>query len=45
MQDTIERLFARNLYADITRGLFLVRGENILLLGEIVGLQLLDSKR
>ena len=36
LQDTVERLFAKNLYADITRGLFLVRGENVLLLGEIV---------
>jgi len=36
LQDTVERLFARNLYADIQRGLFLVRGENVLLLGEIV---------
>lgn len=35
LQDTIERLFAGKLYADITRGLFLVRGENVLLLGEI----------
>lgn len=37
LQDTIERLFVQNLYADIERGLFLVRGENVLLLGEIVG--------
>lgn len=36
LQDTIERLFVQNLYADIDRGLFLVRGENVLLLGEIV---------
>ena len=35
LQDTIERLFVQNLYADIERGLFLVRGENVLLLGEI----------
>lgn len=32
----MERLFAQNLYADVDRGLFLVRGENVLLLGEIV---------
>jgi U6 snRNA-associated Sm-like protein LSm1 len=37
LQDTIERFFVKNLYADIERGLFLVRGENVLLLGEIVG--------
>lgn len=35
LQDTIERLFVQNLYADIERGLFLVRGENVQLLGEI----------
>ena len=36
LQDTIERIFVRALYADITRGIFLVRGENVLMLGEIV---------
>ena len=36
LQDTVERLYAGNLYADIPRGIFLVRGENVLLLGEIV---------
>jgi len=36
LQDTIERLFVQNLYADIERGLFIVRGENVSLLGEIV---------
>ncbi|KAF2214905.1 hypothetical protein CERZMDRAFT_57422 [Cercospora zeae-maydis SCOH1-5] len=35
LQDTVERLFVQNFYADIDRGLFLVRGENVLLLGEI----------
>ncbi|KAL2351897.1 putative small nuclear ribonucleoprotein [Cryomyces antarcticus] len=35
LQDTVERIFAQNLYADIQRGVFLVRGENVLLLGEI----------
>ncbi|KAI9879418.1 MAG: SM-like, degradation of cytoplasmic mRNAs and positively regulates transcription initiation [Pleopsidium flavum] len=34
-QDTIERIFVQDLYADIPRGIFLVRGENVLLLGEI----------
>ena len=37
LQDTIERIFVEDLYADIGRGIFLVRGENVLLLGEIVG--------
>jgi hypothetical protein len=36
LQDTVERLFVQKLYADIDRGLFLVRGENVSLLGEIV---------
>lgn len=36
LQDTVERLYAGNLYADIPRGVFLVRGENVLLLGEVV---------
>ncbi|CCU77252.1 LSM1/small nuclear ribonucleoprotein [Blumeria hordei DH14] len=41
LQSTVERIFvppsgsAPGLFADIPRGLFLVRGENVLLLGEI----------
>ncbi|KAL1884371.1 hypothetical protein VTK73DRAFT_65 [Phialemonium thermophilum] len=42
LQSTVERVFvppgtnnSRGLYADIPRGIFLVRGENVLLLGEI----------
>ncbi|KAI4267712.1 MAG: hypothetical protein LQ337_008219 [Flavoplaca oasis] len=35
LQDTIERIFIEDIYADIPRGIFLVRGENVLLLGEI----------
>ena len=44
LQSTKERIYVapettpdqpRGLYADIDRGLFLVRGENVLLLGEI----------
>ncbi|KAL4876046.1 hypothetical protein BJY04DRAFT_200488 [Aspergillus karnatakaensis] len=35
LQDTIERMYAGSLYTDIPRGVFLVRGENVLLLGEI----------
>lgn len=38
LQDTIERIFVEDVYADIPRGLFLVRGENVLLIGEIVWL-------
>lgn len=36
LADTIERVFAQDVYADIPRGVFLIRGENVLLLGEIV---------
>ncbi|EGX47984.1 hypothetical protein AOL_s00081g311 [Orbilia oligospora ATCC 24927] len=35
LQDTIERLYSQNLYADVPRGCYIVRGENVLLLGEI----------
>lgn len=44
LQSTKERIFVppgtapdqpRGLYADVDRGMFLVRGENVLLLGEI----------
>ncbi|KAL8802504.1 MAG: hypothetical protein Q9223_006624 [Gallowayella weberi] len=35
LQDTIERIFVEEVYADVPRGIFLVRGENVLLLGEI----------
>ena len=35
-QDTVERIYAGKLYADIQRGIFIVRGENVLLLGEVV---------
>jgi hypothetical protein len=36
LQDTIERIFSRNRYFDVPRGLYLVRGENVVMLGEIV---------
>ncbi|KAL6717439.1 hypothetical protein ACLMJK_005354 [Lecanora helva] len=35
LQETIERIFVKEAYADISRGIYLVRGENVLLLGEI----------
>lgn len=38
LQDTVERIYAGNLYAEEHVGLYLVRGENVLLLGEIVSL-------
>ena len=45
LQDTIERIFVKGVYADISRGIFLVRGENVLLLGEIVCLQIMQARR
>ncbi|RAO66739.1 uncharacterized protein BHQ10_002751 [Talaromyces amestolkiae] len=35
LQDTVERIYSGNLYAEEHVGLYLVRGENVLLLGEI----------
>ncbi|KAF3914391.1 hypothetical protein ABW21_db0202988 [Orbilia brochopaga] len=35
LQDTVERLYSQDLYADVPRGCYIVRGENVLLLGEI----------
>lgn len=43
LQDTIERIFVQEVYADVVRGIFLVRGENVLLLGEIVRILLWQS--
>jgi U6 snRNA-associated Sm-like protein LSm1 len=36
LMDTVERLQSSNLWAEVPRGLFLIRGENVVLLGEIV---------
>lgn len=35
LQDTVERIYSGNMYAEEHVGLYLVRGENVLLLGEI----------
>jgi len=35
LQDTVERYFVQQYWADVPRGTYLVRGENVLLLGEI----------
>ncbi|KAI5819742.1 hypothetical protein BZA77DRAFT_142456 [Pyronema omphalodes] len=35
LQNTIERIYTDEMYADVPRGVFIVRGENVLLLGEI----------
>jgi U6 snRNA-associated Sm-like protein LSm1 len=36
MQQTVERIHVGKKFGDIPRGVFLVRGENVVLLGEIV---------
>lgn len=36
LQETMERIYVGNCYGDIPRGIFLIRGENVVLLGEIV---------
>ncbi|OLY82921.1 U6 snRNA-associated Sm-like protein LSm1 [Smittium mucronatum] len=35
LQDTIERVFIEGGYGNIERGIFIIRGENIILLGEM----------
>lgn len=39
LQDTIERIHVGEKYGDIPRGIFLVRGENMVLVGEIVRIE------
>ena len=34
-QDTVERIYHNDTFADMERGILLVRGENVVLLGEI----------
>ena len=34
LQDTIERIYVGDCYGDIDRGIYLVRGENVVLLGD-----------
>jgi len=36
LQDTIERIYVEDRYGDIPRGIYIVRGENVVLLGEVV---------
>ncbi|KAJ1343832.1 hypothetical protein BSLG_000087 [Batrachochytrium salamandrivorans] len=35
LQDTVERTFIDKTYSDVYRGVFAIRGENVVLLGEI----------
>lgn len=39
LHKTIERIHVGNDYGDIPRGIFIIRGENVVLLGEIVCIQ------
>jgi LSM domain len=36
LEDTVERIYHENAFAESWRGLYLIRGENVVLLGEIV---------
>ncbi len=36
LEDTVERIYSGNAFAEKWCGLFLIRGENVVLLGEIV---------
>lgn len=36
LEDTVERIYHGNVFAESWHGLFLIRGENVVLLGEIV---------
>lgn len=38
LEDTVERIYHGNAFAEHWHGLFLIRGENVVLLGEIVRL-------
>ncbi|KAI0932249.1 hypothetical protein AcW1_000577 [Taiwanofungus camphoratus] len=35
LEDTVERIYYQDLFAEAWRGLFLIRGENVVLLGEV----------
>ncbi|KAJ2083168.1 hypothetical protein H4R24_000998 [Coemansia sp. RSA 988] len=37
LQDSLERIYVGDAYGDIERGVFIIRGENVVLLGEIDG--------
>ena len=45
LQGTIERIHVGNEYGDIPRGIYLVRGENVALCGEIVSAYLSLSQQ
>ena len=35
LENTLERIYHEDAYADIRRGVYLIRGENVVLLGEV----------
>lgn len=35
-QDTVERIFVGNSFVDVPKGIYLIRGENVVMLGEVV---------
>ncbi len=41
LENTIERIYVKDKYGDIPLGLFLIRGENVVLLGDIVSEKIL----
>lgn len=43
LQDAIERIFVGDIYGDIYAGICVIRGENVVLLGEIVFLNTRDD--
>lgn len=44
LEETIERIYSKDHYADKYVGLYLIRGENVVLLGEIVRLPRLSLR-
>ena len=36
LEDTVERIYYGDVFAETWKGLFLIRGENVVLLGEVV---------
>lgn len=40
LHKSIERIYVGKSYGDIPRGIFIIRGENVVLLGEIVTINL-----
>jgi U6 snRNA-associated Sm-like protein LSm1 len=39
LEDTVERIYQQDVFAESWRGLYLIRGENVVLLGEVVRIQ------